>query len=273
MGYAQLDNGFWLNEKVDSVSDKAFRLYVRSISFASANATNGFISERTLKMLDGTKALADSLVNARGLKSTFGLWERAEGGWVIHDFLEHNRSKEARDKAAAKASNAATARWSNAPSNAPSIQSSTANDDAPSKAPSNATVQYREEQRRTVQSAAATSQAMLGDDALPAMNEVAKLVYSSLPRKFQDDPLSWAECEQFGRDFEGRHADIAKAIEEVRRNQDFPFPRNLRAVLEPDRPKLGARVNGHRQTPEEARQLADDMERLRKSGRFFTEGM
>lgn len=118
------------------------------------------------------------------------------------------------------------------------------------------------------------SQAMLGDDdTLPPMNEVAKLVYSSLPRKFQDDPLSWAECEQFGRDFEGRHTDISKAIEEVRRNRDLPFPKNLRAVLEPDRPKLGARVNGHRQTPEEARQLADDMERLRKSGRFFTEGM
>lgn len=104
----------------------------------------------------------------------------------------------------------------------------------------------------------------------PRMTEVGQLVFSRIPQAKQD-ALLWDECEQFGRDFDGRHVDVGRAIEEVRRSKLLPFPKNLRDVLEPHRPKAGAHANGHRITDEEARQSAADMERFKQSGRFFSE--
>jgi len=102
MGYARLDDSFWINEKVDALSDKAFRLYVRSISFASALNTDGIITKRSLRALEGTPAIAAQLVKA-------GVWDaRGDSVWEIHNYTVHNSSAEERKK---RAQSAANSRW------------------------------------------------------------------------------------------------------------------------------------------------------------------
>lgn len=96
MGFAQLHDSFWLNPKVRGISDSAFRAYVTSISFSSANNTDGMIASYVLPALGSDEETADELVAA-------GLWEEVENGWEIHDYAEHNRTSEDRAKLQARA--------------------------------------------------------------------------------------------------------------------------------------------------------------------------
>ena len=105
MGYARIDDSFWMNEKVDGLSDKAFRLYVRGISFASALNTDGVITKRQLRVLEGAPKVVAELVAARA-------WDVIEDGWQIHNYTVHNASAEERR---ARASNAASKRWRKQP--------------------------------------------------------------------------------------------------------------------------------------------------------------
>ena len=90
VGYAQLSNGLWLNDKACDLTDRnprAFAMWVMSLSYASDNLTDGILTERALHRLgcddDTRSALLDS-----------GMWEPCDGGVRIHDYLEHNMSRE-----------------------------------------------------------------------------------------------------------------------------------------------------------------------------------
>ncbi|MHB9857669.1 hypothetical protein [Streptomyces sp. YIM S03343] len=86
MPWVKLDDRFPTHRKVALVSDRAFRLYVSALCWSSENLTEGKILDRELPLvarIRGVKAAAKELEDAR-------LWDRIEGGWVIHDFLEYN---------------------------------------------------------------------------------------------------------------------------------------------------------------------------------------
>ncbi|MFI1889864.1 hypothetical protein [Streptomyces jumonjinensis] len=86
MPWVRLDDRFPSHRKVALLSDRAFRLYVSALCWASENLTEGRILDRELTVvarLRGIKAAAKELEGA-------GLWDRVEGGWEIHDFLEYN---------------------------------------------------------------------------------------------------------------------------------------------------------------------------------------
>lgn len=85
----KLQDGFAEHPKVVGLSDGAFRLYVNALCYASRNETNGHIPAGAVKSLGGTMPRAAELFHA-------GLWEApAEGdGWMIHDYLLHQRSRE-----------------------------------------------------------------------------------------------------------------------------------------------------------------------------------
>ena len=90
VGYAQLSNGLWLNDKACDLMDtnpRAFAMWVMSLSYASDNLTDGILTERALHRLgcddDTRSALLDS-----------GMWEPCDCGVRIHDYLEHNMSRE-----------------------------------------------------------------------------------------------------------------------------------------------------------------------------------
>lgn len=65
-------------------------LWLCGLAYCQEGLTNGFIPFEALPMLGVPKSahrLAAALVSC-------GLWETADGGWRIHDYLEHNRSSE-----------------------------------------------------------------------------------------------------------------------------------------------------------------------------------
>lgn len=86
MPWVKLDDRFPSHRKVALLSDRAFRLYVSALCWASENLTEGRILDRELPLVArvrGPKTVAKELEEAQ-------LWDRVEGGWMIHDYLEYN---------------------------------------------------------------------------------------------------------------------------------------------------------------------------------------
>ncbi|GAA2199837.1 hypothetical protein [Streptomyces bangladeshensis] len=89
MPWVKLDDRFPSHRKVALLPDRAFRLHVSAICWCSENLTDGRIADRELPLvakIRGLKATAQQLVDA-------GLWDRIEGGWEIHDYLDYNPSR------------------------------------------------------------------------------------------------------------------------------------------------------------------------------------
>jgi hypothetical protein len=124
MPWVRLDDRFPSHRKVALLTDRAFRLYVSALCWSSENLTEGRILDRELSLVArvrGAKTAAKELENAR-------LWDRVEGGWDIHDYLEYNpdrarvqaerEANAARQKAFRDRKRAEKEATRNAPSNA-----------------------------------------------------------------------------------------------------------------------------------------------------------
>jgi hypothetical protein len=86
MPWVKLDDRFPSHRKIALLSDRAFRLHVSALCWASENLTEGKILETELRVIAhvrGAKTAAKELEDRQ-------LWDRIDGGWVIHDFLEYN---------------------------------------------------------------------------------------------------------------------------------------------------------------------------------------
>lgn len=100
MPWVRLDDRFPSHRKVALLSDRAFRLYVSGLCWSSENLTEGLIRDEELRVVAhvrNAKAAAKELEDR-------DLWDRVEGGWQIHDFLEYNP-----DRARVQAERAANA--------------------------------------------------------------------------------------------------------------------------------------------------------------------
>lgn len=86
--------------KIMPLSDAAFRAYVTSICFAARNLTDGFVPLKKAKEFGGRARIIQELVPS--------LWEVAEGGFMVHDYLQYNPTRETvldeREKAKARMS-------------------------------------------------------------------------------------------------------------------------------------------------------------------------
>jgi hypothetical protein len=93
MAWTRIDDKFLLNPKVQTVGVYGMALYLSGLIYCNGNLTDGFIMEGVLPMLCGmafqtpARKIADKLVEVN-------LWEAAEGGYQIHDFLTFNKSKQ-----------------------------------------------------------------------------------------------------------------------------------------------------------------------------------
>ena len=106
MPWVKLDDRFPSHRKISLLSDRAFRLYVSALCWSSENLTEGLIRDRELSVvarIRGIKGAAKELEEAQ-------LWDRGDGGWQIHDFLEYNPDR-AKVKAEREANAARQQAW------------------------------------------------------------------------------------------------------------------------------------------------------------------
>ena len=90
--WSKLDHGFPDHPKVMALSDFSFRIHIKAMCYAGRYLTDGFIPDgvyREWEKKRGARRIypTDELVSA-------GLWDEEEGGFRIHDYLEHQSSKE-----------------------------------------------------------------------------------------------------------------------------------------------------------------------------------
>lgn len=94
--------------KVEELSDKAFRALIDLWCYCGRNRTDGIVTDKRWKATGNAKVRAELVEH--GLVEPTGL-----GGVVMHDYLEHQRSREEIDELSAKrteaAKKAAAARW------------------------------------------------------------------------------------------------------------------------------------------------------------------
>ncbi len=91
MPWLRIDETFAEHDKVLSLSDAAFRLHVHALCYCARLTTDGVVPRAALRSLKGTSRLAERLVEV-------GCWELHDKGWLVHDFLEYNPSREDLEK-------------------------------------------------------------------------------------------------------------------------------------------------------------------------------
>lgn len=92
MAWLKLDDRFAQNQKVRPLSDRAFRLHVVGLLHASAQLTDGKLTEFDVEDIR-TVANRATTKHVEELE-TAGLWHRTKTGWTINDYLKYNPSAE-----------------------------------------------------------------------------------------------------------------------------------------------------------------------------------
>lgn len=88
MTWMKVDDGLFSHPKMFDAPDCAAALWLRAGSWAAKNLTDGFVPEgMAMRLCDDPQRAVEELV-ARGL------WNRVDGGFVFHDWLDFNPSKE-----------------------------------------------------------------------------------------------------------------------------------------------------------------------------------
>lgn len=90
MAYAQIHTQALRHPKIAALSDRAFRLWTASLCYCQEQLTDGAVTRQALVLLDArasAKRYAEELVAAT-------LWEEREHGWIVHDYLDWNASRD-----------------------------------------------------------------------------------------------------------------------------------------------------------------------------------
>ena len=87
MSWFRLDDSGWSHPKVLAVGNRAFGAWCRAGQWASQQLSNCFVAASVCRLIEPATSVWGALVEA-------GLLERCEGGYLIHDYLAYNPSKE-----------------------------------------------------------------------------------------------------------------------------------------------------------------------------------
>lgn len=94
-GWAKIHNDLWSNRKWMSVSLAAQGLWTTAVAYSNTMRTYGKLEGHLLPLFRGTPDLAAELVDA-------GLWDLDGEGWQIHDWDDHQTSREHAEAVSAK---------------------------------------------------------------------------------------------------------------------------------------------------------------------------
>lgn len=87
MTWLKIDDRFAENPKVSALRDEAFRLHVAALCYCARNLTDGFVPSHVPPML------VANVGDSPGELVAAGLWHEIDGGWEIHNYLEHNPTR------------------------------------------------------------------------------------------------------------------------------------------------------------------------------------
>jgi len=91
MAWVKLDDAFFRHDKARSAGKDGRALFVASLCYAADRRSDGFIADTHLGVLaaeaEVRPAVAKRLVEV-------GLWERVEGGYHVHDYLDYQPSSD-----------------------------------------------------------------------------------------------------------------------------------------------------------------------------------
>jgi hypothetical protein len=133
MAYLAIDDQASDHPKIEALSDRAFRLWFKAVSYAKRFQTDGVIPANVLQSLRGySKATAEELFRVTPPYSA-PLWHMRPGGGIeIHDFKDWNESRqEVARRKSDKAARMKTWRDRKAPRDAPQATPQDAPRDAP----------------------------------------------------------------------------------------------------------------------------------------------
>lgn len=80
--------------KISTLSDSAFRLWVRGLCYCQTALTDGLIPHAALRDMGAKRRDVDELSAVR-IPGRCALWDRVDGfGFKVHDYLDWNDSRE-----------------------------------------------------------------------------------------------------------------------------------------------------------------------------------
>lgn len=103
--YARLYADMPEHPRLSGLSDGAWRLYVEGLVHCASLLTDGAISPSFVTRRSGGRTQAAELVRS-------GAWlPQPGGGWLVHDYLDHQPSRVEIENASKRGRSAAEARW------------------------------------------------------------------------------------------------------------------------------------------------------------------
>jgi hypothetical protein len=93
VSWVRIDDAFADHPKTLSLNDRAFRLHVWALCYCARHLTDGLLTFDVLfRSPFGSRSGAkrDRFIGLVSDLCETGLWEWAEGGFAIHDYLEYN---------------------------------------------------------------------------------------------------------------------------------------------------------------------------------------
>ena len=94
MTWIKLDDQFSTNQKILAATKDGRELYFSALGHCARNLTDGFIDAGLVRQLGALFEVYD-VDPAIAKLLEVGLWDEAEGGYQIHDYLDYNPSKAA----------------------------------------------------------------------------------------------------------------------------------------------------------------------------------
>lgn len=98
MAWLRVDDGMADHPKILTAGPLALTLQIRAMCYTSRHETDGFLPDSVIASLTaGLEAPAQAPAWPDAMVNT-GLWERRDGGFFVHDFLDYNPSKVERQR-------------------------------------------------------------------------------------------------------------------------------------------------------------------------------